>query len=115
MKLFLFEKNSVPLVCRAEFCCSGVLALHHGCRPSCDHEFGGVNDGGAAFVSPNALAGDGVERSKYILESSVTPKSWFDPVSWILLNASRKSALCASSRLSRKSMVSLTFLSSICL
>ena len=65
------------------------------------------------MVLPKAPDGDGVERSKYIFESSVTPKSWFEPVSWILLKASRNMALWASSLLSRKSMVSLTFLSSI--
>lgn len=58
-----------------------------------DQELGGLKTGGSALVSPKAPDGEGVERSKYILESFVTPKSWLDPVSWTLLNASRNIAL----------------------
>lgn len=59
--------------------------------------------------------GPGLDKSKYNLESSVTPKSLFEPVSLILFNASLNKALWASSLLSKKSIVSLTYLSSICL
>lgn len=57
------------------------------------HELGGVKAGLSASVFPKAPAGDGVDRSKYIFESEVTPKSLLDPVSCTLLKASRNMAL----------------------
>ena len=51
--------------------------------------------------------GEGFDMLKYIFAAFVVPKSWLDPVSCTLLNASRNMALCASSRFSRKSIVDL--------
>ena len=48
-------------------------------------------------------------RSKYRRLSRVTPKLTLDPVSRTLLKASRNRALCASSRLSRKSIDDTSF------
>ena len=74
------------------------------------------NDGffPSTFDSGESI-GDGSDILKYILAAFVVPKSRLEPVFCTLLKASRNIALCASSRFKRKSMVSLTFLSLICL
>lgn len=61
----------------------------------------------------NYCCGDGSDMLKYILAAFVVPKSRFEPVLCTLLKASLNIALCASSQLRRKSMVSFTFLSLI--
>ena len=71
------------------------------------------NEGGVGLGA--SWLGPGVDKSKYNLESSVTPKSLFEPLFWTLFKASLNNALWASSLLSKKSMVALTSLSSICL
>ena len=75
-----------------------------------------LNAGALPLIWSRPLpAGEGSDMLKYILAAFVVPKSRLEPVSCTLLKASRNMALCASYRLRRKSMVSLTFLSDICL
>ena len=71
-----------------------------------------LKDGACVSLLAKVLE-PGLESEKYIFAALVVPKSRFEPVSCTLLKASRNIWLWASSRLRRKSMVSLTFLSSI--
>lgn len=68
-------------------------------------------DTGVGFGA--SCEGPGDDKSKYSFESSVTPKSLFEPLFCTLFKASLNNALCASSLFSRKSIVALTSLSSI--
>ena len=62
----------------------------------------GVSKDGGFISILASWFGPGEDKSKYNLESSVTPKSLLEPVSLTLFKASLNRALWASSLLSKK-------------